>query len=132
MKGCGGDCESMPRANKVLTVEKPGTAVDDNGQRVDSDSNWVQVGQVAGRFVTRNNTSSSIRNRESRVMDQMISTVTALLITTWTPKWEKLRSILPTCRMRMGDRIFNIHSAGSQNENGRIGQWELEERVQES
>lgn len=132
MSGCGGECESRPHYTHTLMVQKPGTEVYDNGQRVDDDTNWVDLGRIRARFITRGGNSTTLGNRESQIYRQLEATVTSVLRANWTPKWEALMGLLPSCRLQMKERIFHIHAAYRINEIGREMQFELEERRQDS
>ncbi len=115
------DCkDGIPRYTHTLTVEKPGTTTDDDGRIDPSDSNWVTVGRIMARFVTKG-------GRESYVFKQVQATTTTVIMAQATLI---AISLDPSWRLRFGDRKFNIVASYLINESGRVVQIEAIERLQ--
>lgn len=106
------DCKSEVRYYpRRVVVEKPGTTEEDDGQiNLADDDNWVRVGVLYVRFVTRG-------GKESRLFDQLQSTVDVVIR---CPNQTITRSLDPSWRLKMqqGDRWrkFNIVAAYLEDE----------------
>lgn len=117
---CGG-CNEMPqRCTHTLTVEKPGSTVDASGQISLADSNWVTVGQIRVRFITRGGS-------EQHVFKQVQANTTTVMK---CPRTSLSESLDPSWRLRLGSRKINIVTAFVINETGKEVQIEGEERRQ--
>lgn len=128
MSCCTSKNGAPPRYTHTLTVEKLGTAEEDDGQLVQADSNWISQYRLRVRFTTPTRTTfSTTTGREVQVGDQLQARVPVVMM---TPYSSESRIPNPAHRLRMGTRIFNINCAFRVNESEREVQIEAIERKQ--
>lgn len=97
------DCQTeTPRYPHILIIEQPSGTADAAGHiDLTSDSNWIQVGRIKGRFITKG-------GRESFVFRQVQAETTHVIEVASTPL---SRSIVPKWRLRIGTEKYNVTAA---------------------
>jgi len=99
------------RFRTPVVIQKPRTATDAvNHADLSVDANWEDVASDRAAFQTRGGS-------ESRVFDQIQAETTHLIELRSSPI---SRSIIPTWRLRIGHRKFNVRAAYEVDERGRL------------
>ncbi len=113
--GCN-DCKKIPNYPRRVMVQKQGAAEDDNGQIDQADSNWIDQGRLAVRFLSALGTTFSGRSgMEVQAGDQIQAVAPTTMM---TPYIGDSKIPDPTYRLKMGTRTFNIIYAGRVEEVG--------------
>lgn len=114
-------CDEMPgRYKHTLIVEKPGPTTEDDGQVDPDDTNWVRVGQIRCRILTKGGS-------EVHVWKHVQATTDAIIETPLTTISRQIPAN-PQWRLKFGSRTLNINAARLINETGRVVQIETTEK----
>lgn len=111
---CSG-CKETPPYTHTLSVEKPRPVTEANGQvNLSKDSNWVHAWLTRARFMTPNRPSfTTASGSEVQVGNQQIAVQPVVIM---VPYSSPSRIPLPSYRLRLGTRVFNITRAFRVNE----------------
>lgn len=111
---CSG-CKETPPYTHTLSVEKPRATTEPNGQvNLSKDSNWVHAWLIRARFLTPNRpTFTSAAGSEDQVGNQQIAIQPVVIMARYS---SPSRMPLPSYRLRLGTRVFNITRAFRVNE----------------
>jgi head-tail adaptor len=122
-------CPTPPKPyTHTLTVQKPDpNAVENDDGQIDIDdaANWVDVGRIRARFLTKSGRESSRTETEAHQQVHATSTVTI-----YAPSTATTRAIDPSWRLKLGTRVFEIVASYLINETGREVQITAMERRQ--
>lgn len=120
MKKC--ECDQAPeRFRHTLTVERPGTTTDDDGQiDLTDDDNWTAAFRIKANFITKGGGESRVFRQVQAVTDTVIKTPATANTATIDPSW----------RIKWGSRVFNIVAAYRIDEDTKVFQIEATERRQ--
>lgn len=124
---CSNECKQTPAYTHTLTVERPLTTAEANGQvDKDDDDNWTAVRKIRARFTTATRTAFTTKSGREVPVGNILQAIDAVVIE--APFTTQANIPTPKQRLRLGTRVFNIIASGRINETGRVIRIEAMER----
>lgn len=124
---CANDCKQIPTYTHTVTVERPLTTAEANGQiDLDDDDNWTAVRRIRAKFATATRSGFTTKSGREVVVGNIQQAIDTVIILTPFTTQDRIPTTVQ--RLRMGTRVFNIIASGRINETGRVVRIEAMER----